>query len=195
MSRNYEQMSDLELIKKVRSGNFDAFSELGERYDWLIRQKAELFSGISVPEKEDLYQEGYLGFFVAVNSYKDEYKASFKTYAGVCIYNQMVSAIRNYSSMKNEALNKSISLDCEDYEMQGNEETPERLYEIKENYNLIMSRIEEVLSSFEHKILSIQLSGIKRGEIEEKTGIPIKTFDNALHRVRKKLKKLRDDIF
>lgn len=190
MSGNYQDFSDAELLNKTREGDCDAFAELSVRYLWLVRTKARLFEGSTAPEKEDLCQEGLLGLYIAANSYEEGCGASFKTYAGVCIYNQMVNAARSHGSRKNKPLNDSISLDSADASEMASTESPEALLEIRENFQAVRKRMDLSLSPLERKVLALYLGGYERSEISEKAGIPLKVFDNALHRVRSKLKNL-----
>ena len=190
MSGNYHELSDTELVRKVKEEDCDAFTELSGRYFWLIRAKAAEFEGASSPEKEDLCQEGFLGLFVAACSFNESLAASFKTYAGVCIYNRMASAVRFHGSQKNKLLNESLPLDSADTNRIAFAESPEALLEIQENFQNILKRMELSLSPLERRVLALYLSGYERSEIPEKTGIPLKTFDNALHMVRNKMKNL-----
>lgn len=188
MSRNYGALGDAELIAKTKENDCEAFAELSVRYFWLIRSKARLFSGTSAPEKEDLYQEGFLGLYVAALSYRPDGGASFDTYAGLCLYRRMVSAVRNYSGAKNRLLNESLPLDSAQEFQVSSEETPEKLLEFRESFQQILAHMHRSLSPLERKVLSCYLNGYRRAEIHEKTGMTLKVFDNALHRVRNKLK-------
>ena len=94
---DYQACGDAQLAALVRAGQGEAFAELSARYLGLIRAKAKLFEGASAPEKEDLWQEGLLGLYAAAISYRQGRGASFPTYAGVCVYNQMASAVRRQS--------------------------------------------------------------------------------------------------
>ncbi len=190
MSQNYHELSDTELTGKVKETDWDAFTELSGRYLGLIRGKAAQFTGGSLPEKEDLLQEGVLGLYLAACSYKPEQGASFSTYAGVCVYNQMASAVRAHVSKKNRPLNESIPLETAGDAPADALESPEALVELQENFQGILLKLKHSLSPLEQKVLSWYLSGCKRQDIPEKTGLSLKTFDNALHRVRKKMKNL-----
>ena len=108
----YQDCSDVQLSALVRQGQGDAFAELSARYLGLIRAKAQRFEGASAPEKEDLWQEGLLGLYAAAVSYKPEGGAEFSTYAGVCIYNRMASAVRRHGSSGNRPLNESLPLEA-----------------------------------------------------------------------------------
>ena len=108
---DYQACGDAQLAALVRAGQGEAFAELSARYLGLIRAKAKLFEGASAPEKEDLWQEGLLGLYAAAISYQPGRGASFPTYAGVCVYNQMASAVRRHGSSGNRPLNESVPLE------------------------------------------------------------------------------------
>lgn len=190
MSQDYHELSDTELAGKVKAADCDAFTELSGRYLELIRGKAAQFTGGSLPEKEDLLQEGVWGLYLAACSYKPEQGASFSTYASVCIHNRIASAVRAHVSQKNKPLNESLPLETAGEASTAVSESPEALLELQENFQAILSRMKRSLSPLEQKVLSWYLSGCKRRDIPEKTGLSLKTFDNALHRVRTKIRNL-----
>lgn len=190
MSRDYSTYSDTQLIRLVQKNEAYAFAELSSRYLWLIRSKAAQFEGPAAPEREDLLQEGFLGLYVAAVSYEETGGASFRTYAGVCAYNRMADAARRHGSAKNRMLNESLSLDSETAAGFAAENGPEDILELQEHFQGLLQRANVVLSPLERKALSLYLSGCKRSEIPARSGMTLKAFDNALYRVRKKLKTL-----
>ncbi len=190
MSRNYQDLSDGQLIDKIKGENYDAFAELGARYLWLIRIKAAQFEREASLEREDLCQEGFLGLYLAARSYEKKNGAAFKTYAGVCIQNRMTSAVRTHKSMGNRPLNESVSLETAGDAPAAFWDEPEALVELRESFEGVLLKMKLALSPLERRALSLYLSGFKRREIPEKTGLSLKTFDNALGRVRNKLRSL-----
>ncbi|HJB60422.1 MAG TPA: hypothetical protein IAA38_02030, partial [Candidatus Ruminococcus gallistercoris] len=98
-NRNEEE-TDEALVKAFQAGNTEVFPALVARYLKLIRRKACSFREIFSLEREDLYQEGLLGLFDAANTYARDGGASFETYAGRCISNRIVSAVRRSASRK-----------------------------------------------------------------------------------------------
>lgn len=188
MSQDYESVSDTELIVRAKENDCAAFGELSGRYFWLIRSKARMFEGSSAPEKEDLFPEGLWGLYVAAITFDQEKEAGFPTYAGVCIYNRMVTAVRRHGSNKNRALNESLPLDSAAGFLSKEEEQPEAQLELQENFQQMLEELRKPLSPLERRAFDCYLSGLHRSEITEKTGLSLKVFDNALHRVRRKLK-------
>ena len=175
----YQDCSDVQLSTLVRQGQGDAFAELSARYLGLIRAKAQRFEGASAPEKEDLWQEGLLGLYAAAVSYKPEGGAEFSTYAGVCIYNRMASAVRRHGSSGNRPLNESLPLEAAG---DASEEGPEALLEL-------CKRMDVSLSPLESKVLTLYLNGCGRKEAARRAGMTLRSYDNALHRARSKLKR------
>ena len=184
----YEHSSDEELVRAFQGGNADAFPALVARYLKLVRVKACSFREIFSLEREDLYQEGLLGLFDAANSFTADGGASFETYAGRCINNRIVSAVRRSSSRKNSFLNHAVPI--EEAETVGADDTsdPQALLESRDEMNRMLENVHISLSPFERKVLSLYLGGYKRAEIEARLGIPVRAFDNAMARVRKKLR-------
>lgn len=186
---DYQAVSDPELARLTRENDPDAFRELAARYLWLIRSKARLFQGPSVPEEEDLVQEGFLGLYSAAVTFSEEDGASFSTYAGVCVYNRMLSAARKHRSEKNRPLNEFLSLDSAAERIPA-ESGPEDLLEVRDQFQRLLRRMDRVLTPLERKALSLYLGGCKRSQVPARSGMSLKTFDNALYRVRDKLKNL-----
>lgn len=182
----YQDCSDVQLSALVRQGKGDAFAELSARYLGLIRAKAQRFEGASAPEKEDLWQEGLLGLYAAAVSYKPEGGAEFSTYAGVCIYNRMASAVRRHGSSGNRPLNESLPLEAAG---DASEEGPEALLELREDFRALCKRMDVSLSPLESKVLTLYLNGCGRKEAARRAGMTLRSYDNALHRARSKLKR------
>ncbi len=188
MSGDFEEWSSAQLARRVRQGDADAFTALSARYLWLVRAKAHRFSGTHAPEVEDLTQEGLWGLYTAAVSFDERAGASFSTYAGVCIYNRMASAVRRYGSSGNRTLNESVSLDSDDMAFTVAGEDPGAALELREWLHQLRQRLEASLSPLERRVLALYLSGCPRRELPEKLGVSQKSCDNALHRVRSKLR-------
>lgn len=192
MSGNYQAVSEPELIRLVREDDPGAFAELSARYLRLIRSRARLFQGPAAPEEEDLLQEGLLGLYVAAASFSETGGASFQTYAGTCIYNRMASAARKHGNQKNRLLNESLSLDSGEISAMPTESGPEDLLEAQDRLRELLDRVESSLSPLERRALALYLGGCKRSEVPERSGMSLKAFDNAMYRVREKMKEGRE---
>ena len=186
MSGTCDSISDARLAGLVRSGDPEAFAQLSARYLGLVRGKARLFEGQTALDREDLWQEGFLGLYAAAVSYKPEGGAEFSTYAGVCIYNRMASAVRRHGSSGNRPLNESLPLEAAG---DASEEGPEALLELREDFRALCKRMDVSLSPLESKVLTLYLNGRGRKEAARRAGMTLRSYDNALHRARSKLKR------
>ncbi|MDD5952487.1 MAG: sigma-70 family RNA polymerase sigma factor [Oscillospiraceae bacterium] len=188
-----KQLSDEALAQLVRTGSSDAFVELSNRYLPLIRAKAASFHSFAL-EADDLWQEGLLGLFDAANSYRPDGSASFQTYAGVCISNRIVSAYRSSASLKNRILDHSLSL--QDMEWSDRDQLvcsdgidPETQVIARESVQAVNDHLNASLSPLEKEVLHLYLNGCTYQEIAGKLSISGKAADNAMQRVRRKLKR------
>ena len=184
MAYSISLMSDEELVSLIEEK--DVFSELSSRYLTFLGTLVRKMN----PEEnefEDMSQAALLSLYEAAKSYNFEKGASFKTYATVCISNKLKNEVRNKNSGKNIPLNNSVSLEDLKSEVI-NFNTPETIVETKENFEAVLNQIHISLSDFERKVLVLVLSGYNRVEGASKLSITQKAFDNALQRIRRKLK-------
>lgn len=157
-----------------------AVSELVSRYLGLVRKKACAFAH-GYAEPEDLAQEGFLAFLNAINSFDTGRGTRFSSFAEVCVTNGVKNAARRLG-----AGNESFGNDPEESGSDGF--TPESIWFEKESIKSIYSGISSVLSKKEWDIFRLYLGGLSYREIAERLDIPVKSVDNAVFRVRKKLK-------
>lgn len=188
----FSKLSDDALAQLIREGNADAFVELSNRYLPLVRAKAASFHSFAL-EADDLWQEGLLGLFSAATTYDPNSSASFQTYAGVCISNRIITAYRSSSSLKNTILNNSLSLQDTDFSDRDQlvcsiGVDPETQVIAQEGVKAVNDHLNESLSAMEKDVLRLYLNGCTYGEIARKLSISGKAADNAMQRVRKKLK-------
>lgn len=186
----YKLISDDELVILYKNGVQDAFTALSMRYIFLIKKQASSFCGKSV-EYDDLLQEGLIGLDNAVSGYDIGGTASFRTYAAVCIRNRLVSAVRkansNFNSINNEALPLSEQVDV----LSAPDTEPEHAVDSIERTKEIFRTVRELLSELERNVLSLYVDGKRYDEIAADLGITVKACDNAMQRVRKKLRFLK----
>ena len=157
-------------------------------------------------EKEDMIQEGYIGLYKAVKSYNENKQNSFKTFAGLCIERQMITAVKNSNRQKHIPLNSSLSLNAEAYdEDEGTQiidvldtrkssEDPLEIIAKKEYYSIVESAIIGSLSEFEKSVLEHYKNGESYAEIAEKLDSKVKSVDTAIQRVRRKANKIKQKI-
>lgn len=192
---NNQPLDEFCLVARIQSGEHNAFRELVKSYDGLIKK---VVNSTDVPndEKEDLYQEGLIGLYKAALSYEEGSNASFATFAGVCIKHSIISALRIYYGNKNKQLRSSLSLDTEDSdirETQGSSTFAQPDVQLieKEEYDALIFKIDSILSPFERRVFKLYLNGTSYGEISRALHVPLKSVDNAVQRIRGKLKQLK----
>lgn len=198
-----EKRSDEELIEAVRQGDSGSVIRLLERYKYLVRGKAKLLHMLG-GDHEDMIQEGMIGLYQAIRDYDPGREASFSTFANICVSRQLYTAVQSSGRKKHFPLNSAISLDSEvELEkgegrekagslgllLSGKNAQPEERLIARENMDLLLERIEKELSSFEKQVLNLYLSGANYTQISERLKRPEKSIDNALQRIRTKLRK------
>lgn len=187
-----EACTDEQLVMWIRQDCAEAFVELAKRYMSLIQAKASTFCNGDL-EADDLYQEGLLGLFRAAKSYDGEKNASFRTYAGVCIARRMITAHR--ASVRKRDLPAHICVSLNDTEYQDLEKDicspvsdPESLLIAREAFQTLHTRLQNQLTPLEQKVLFLHVRGCRYSTIARKLGISSKSVDNALQRVRRKMR-------
>lgn len=180
---NNNKMTDDEVIKLINAGNYELFSIMINRYLPLTVKIAKNY--LPENEIEDAVQEATLVLYSAIKNY-DSAKASFATFAEVCIKRSVIAQIRKSNSQKN--IPESLLTSIEEIEV-SDHKNPENILIEKENYKTLADNIKLELSGLEYKVLQLFLIGESYSEIAEKLDIGEKSVDNALARIRKKLKK------
>lgn len=192
----YEEQTDEELIKRLRGGETEIEEYLCNKYKALVRGKARALY-IEGGDSEDLLQEGMLGLFKAVRAYDESREASFFTFASQCITNQMYSAVLSANRKKHSILNESLPLSEIADENAGLSAPfvngPERMIIEKEDEDRLIRKIREKLSPLENKVLILFLNGLSYREIGRKLNKSDKAIDNALQRIKGKIREIEDN--
>ena len=190
-------MNDEELQAKVIDGDRTAEDALAQRYSRLVRICARPYF-LAGGDSEDLTQEGMLGLLSAIREYNGSSNASFKTYAELCIKRRIISAVRAAARMKHNPLNDGVSLDqvlsdeSQSHTISGElfRRIPEEQVLARESESELISTYSRCLSKLEKNILTLYLDGLSYREIAERTGREVKSVDNAVQRIRRKLARL-----
>ena len=190
-SAGFELKSDEELVEMYRNGIQDAFGELSVRYIFVIRSASAGLYNMGV-ETDDLYQEGLVALHSAVKSYDDGGGASFRTYAAVCIKNRLMSAVRSANNKRNFINNTAVSIYDEPMELSAPFSEPEGLVVAEEGMKDILRTARDRLSELEFRVMELYIDGNSYEEISKLIGVSVKVCDNAMQRVRRKLKSLRE---
>ena len=190
-----------ELIEKAQNGDENAIEKLLSSYKPLVNKIARSYF-LTGGDIEDLVQEGMIGLYKAIKTFKKGKTASFMTYAGTCIKNQIQTAVRIASSEKNMVLSTALPIERNDSFDDEEEEIeivlpsplpkPDEKIENKENFENITKQIVKSLSQLELKILISYLKGYNYSEIAQQNNISKKSVDNALSRIKTKLSFLKN---
>ena len=200
------QMSDENLLQKaVQEQNNTALDCLIDRYKDMVNIKANKFFMVG-SEKEDMLQEGYIGLYKAVKSYNNQMQNSFKTFAGLCIERQMITAVKNSNRQKHIPLNSSVSLNAGAYDEEGDTqvidvldtrktgEDPLEIVTKKEYFSIVEKAIDTSLSDFEKQVLAHYKNGESYAQIAKSLNTKTKSVDTAIPRIRKKAQKIKNKI-
>ncbi len=192
----YDQCSDEELIARLQNGEKEISDYLMEKYKEFVRKKARAVYLIG-GETDDLIQEGMIGLFKAVQDYRPEKEASFRTFAGLCIDRQLYNAIQSSNRQKHLPLNSYVSLseagEAEDLEGRWSE-NPEAVVIDQERTRALAQKIRKTLSPMENKVLKYYMQGYGYVKIAELLGKKPKSIDNALQRIRGKIRSCTEKI-
>lgn len=202
MAERYNGLDDEELIDMLRQGETSVMEYLMDKYKNLVRSKAKSMY-ILGGDNDDLIQEGMIGLFKAVRDYDSGRDASFMTFADLCISRQMYTAVSAAGRQKHIPLNSYVSLYAGEDGQTGEEnssilfaslanekENPEKLFLDKERVAYLEGRIEQELSEFEKQVLDLYMTGMTYSQIAKVLGRDEKSTDNALTRLKGKIKKM-----
>lgn len=191
----YDQMKDEELCRLAREGNQRAEQTLVIRYLRLVRACVRPFF-LAGGDSDDLLQEGMLGLLNAIREYKPDRNASFLTFADTCITRYVLSIIKDANSAKHSPLNESVPLNPSHFDASASfaQVDPEDLMIDREKAAAMLEDVRKQLSDFEVKILGYYLDGLTCREISETVNRPVKSVDNAIQRIRRKVAKYLGDI-
>ncbi|MDQ0190387.1 RNA polymerase sporulation-specific sigma factor [Alicyclobacillus cycloheptanicus] len=194
-----EARTDEELVEAVRNGDHEALEYLIHKYRNFVRAKARSYFLIGA-DREDIVQEGMIGLYKSIRDFREDKLASFKAFAELCITRQIITAIKTATRQKHIPLNSYVSLDKPIYEEDSDRTLldvicavrvtdPEELVIHQEEFDDIEDRMAELLSDLERKVLMLYLDGRSYQEIAVDLERHVKSIDNALQRVKRKLEK------
>lgn len=202
-SEDYDRMIDEEIIDKCHEGSVEAEEYLLNKYKNFVRSKARSYFLVGA-DHEDIVQEGMIGLYKAIRDFNPERLSTFRAFAELCITRQIITAIKTATRQKHIPLNSYISLNKPLYDeendrtlldviTEGRSSDPEELVVSQEDLDTMHTKIYDVLSSLEQEVLREYLDGKSYQEIAESLGRHVKSIDNALQRVKRKLEKYLED--
>ncbi|OMP67980.1 RNA polymerase sporulation sigma factor SigH [Domibacillus epiphyticus] len=194
-----DTLNDEQLVELVHNGDSDALDYLIHKYRNFVRAKARSYFLIGA-DKEDIVQEGMIGLYKAVRDFKGDKLSTFKAFAELCITRQIITAIKTATRQKHIPLNSYVSLDKPIYDEESDRTLmdvligakvtdPEELIINREQFSNIEGKVNELLSDLERQVLALYLDGRSYQEISEELNRHVKSIDNALQRVKRKLER------
>lgn len=199
-SESVENLSDEEVIARYKAGDEDALVYLINRYRNFVKSKVNSYYIVGA-DKDDIMQEGMIGLYKAVKDFDEERIVSFKTFAGVCITRQIITAIKTATRQKHIPLNSYVSFNKKLYDTEADRtlydvisedkiSDPEAIVIDRENYDGFEYKLNQALSKLELTVLAYYLEGRSYQEISELINKDIKSVDNALQRIKKKVEEV-----
>ena len=199
------ELSDAELVRKYHAGEADALLALLERYRRFAKVRARSYFLIGA-DSDDIEQEGMIGLFKAARDFRPDRESSFRAFAELCITRQVITAVKSATRHKHQPLNQYVSLSGTRNGDESGERSLEEMLDphavadpadtVISNERLADMRrsIGETLSGLEVDVLRLYVEGKSYQEIGEQLGRHVKSIDNALQRIKRKLEgHLRED--
>jgi RNA polymerase sporulation-specific sigma factor len=195
----YDSMEDEDVVEFARNRNGAAEEYLINKYKNFVRAKARSYFLIGA-DREDIIQEGMIGLYKAIRDFRSDKLASFRAFAELCITRQIITAIKTATRQKHIPLNSYVSLNKPIFDEDSDRTLldvlpitkitdPEELVISREEFIDIEEKMEEFLSDLEWKVLMAYLEGKSYQEIACDLNRHVKSIDNALQRVKRKLER------
>jgi len=196
-------MNDEEIVEDSRAGDDRALEYLINKYKGFVRAKAITYFLIGA-DREDIIQEGMIGLYKAIRDFRKDKLSSFRAFAELCITRQIITAIKTATRQKHIPLNSYVSLNKPIFDEESDrtlmdiisEESindPEEMVINREEFSGIEAKMGEILSSLECEVLTSYLQGKSYQEIAVELDRHVKSIDNALQRVKRKLEKYLEE--
>ena len=204
VNQGFESMTDEEIVALAQQDGEDAALEyLLNKYKNFVRAKARSYFLIGA-DHEDIVQEGMIGLYKAIRDYREDRLSSFRAFAELCVTRQIITAIKTATRQKHIPLNSYVSLNRPIFEEDSDrtlldvitEETPSNPEEMlidREDLSVIEGRLGSLLSDLEKQVLVRYVEGKSYVEISEEMNRHVKSIDNALQRIKRKLQKYLDE--
>ena len=200
----FEKLTDEEIVVEIKDGcNSIALDYLINKYRNFVRAKARSYFLIGA-DREDIIQEGMIGLYKAIRDFRNDKLSSFRAFAELCVTRQIITAIKTATRQKHIPLNSYVSLNKPIYDEDSDRtlldvlsgakvSDPEELVISREEFVDIEAKMEEILSDLEWRVLMSYLDGKSYQEIAVDLHRHVKSIDNALQRVKRKLEKYMEN--
>ena len=202
-TQDYDSMTDEQVVRLAQGTDSQALEYLLNKYKNFVRTKARSYFLIGA-DHEDIVQEGMIGLYKSIRDYKEEKLSSFRAFAELCITRQIITAIKTATRQKHIPLNSYISLNKPIYEEDSDRtlldviteegmSNPEDMLIDREDLSFIEGRIGQMLSDLEKQVLVRYMEGKSYVEIAQEMNRHVKSIDNALQRIKRKLLKYLEE--
>ena len=202
-TQDYESMTDEQVVRLAQGADNQALEYLLNKYKNFVRTKARSYFLIGA-DHEDIVQEGMIGLYKSIRDYREEKLSSFRAFAELCITRQIITAIKTATRQKHIPLNSYISLNKPIYEEDSDRtlldviteegmSNPEDMMIDREDLSFIEGRIGQMMSELEKQVLVRYMEGKSYVEIADEMGRHVKSIDNALQRIKRKLMKYLEE--
>ena len=202
-TRDFESMTDEQIVVLAQETDSPALEYLLNKYKNFVRTKARSYFLIGA-DHEDIVQEGMIGLYKSIRDYKAERLSSFRAFAELCVTRQIITAIKTATRQKHIPLNSYISLNRPIYEedsdrtlldviTEDSPSNPEEMLIDREDLSVIEGKIGQMLSDLEKEVLVRYMEGKSYVEIAEEMDRHVKSIDNALQRIKRKLLKYLEE--
>ena len=202
-TRDFEGMADEQIVRLAQDADGAALEYLLNKYKNFVRTKARSYFLIGA-DHEDIVQEGMIGLYKAIRDYRAEKLSSFRAFAELCVTRQIITAIKTATRQKHIPLNSYISLNKPIYEEDSDRtlldviteegmSNPEEMIIDREDLSLIEGKIGQMLSDLEKDVLVRYMEGKSYVEIAQEMNRHVKSIDNALQRIKRKLMKYLEE--
>ena len=202
-TRDFESMTDEQVVVLAQETDGPALEYLLNKYKNFVRTKARSYFLIGA-DHEDIVQEGMIGLYKAIRDYRAEKLSSFRAFAELYVTRQIITAIKTATRQKHIPLNSYISLNKPIYEEDSDRtlldviteegmSNPEEMIIDREDLSVIEGKIGQMLSDLEKDVLVRYMEGKSYVEIADEMHRHVKSIDNALQRIKRKLLKYLEE--
>lgn len=191
-------MTDEEIVRIAQEENDGKAADyIVNKYRNFVKSKARAYFLVGA-DRDDIIQEGMIGLYKATRDFRGDKLSSFRAFAELCITRQIITAIKTATRQKHIPLNSYVSLNKPVYEDESDRtlqdilagirvSDPEELVISREEFNDIELKMNEILSDLEWQVLTAYLDGKSYNEMSRQLHRHVKSIDNALQRVKRKL--------
>ncbi len=189
------EYNDYELVSLAQEGNEEAIDIIYKKYKPIIVKKSKnaiLYASHHGIDINDIMQEGYIGLDEAIKGFSQDDKATFYTFANLCIDREIVNYLRKTTRGKNKLLNEAIAIDEGLENVISDDMDIESSFILRDNEKKFMTEIYEELTKFEKEVFDLKIKGYNFEEIANILDRDVKSIYNTFHRIKQKSKKIME---